>query len=244
MSSHCKDSSTSRYLGAQPDPEGSGPSPQREPSEGNNSPSSSLVSDPWPSGWLAAESLKRPFPPSRLRAQVRNWVTHCFLRRTFLHFCQGPRTGSRLPGPGRSPAHATHSPAADRCLRVSVQLSTSWAPGCQRRVEGEGQEPQGCPFPSGHPHSSEAGPSPQSSCRLWASWAFGLPASTTRRHDMDPRVVSEEQDPGAQNTNGKTTLIPCWHMLKWRDGGNGTFSHIQTHCACLCSFGKPFSPFQ
>ena len=145
MSSHCKDSSTSRYLGAQPDPEGSGPSPQREPSEGNNSPSSSLVSDPWPSGWLAAESLKRPFPPSRLRAQVRNWVTHCFLRRTFLHFCQGPRTGSRLPGPGRSPAHATHSPAADRCLRVSVQLSTSWAPGCQRRVEGEGQEPQGCP---------------------------------------------------------------------------------------------------
>lgn len=88
--------------------EGSRLSPRREPSEGNNSPSSSLLTDLSPSGWLAAESLKGPFPPSQLRTRVRNCVTHCFLRRTSLHCCRGPGAGSWLPRPGRSPG--AHGP--------------------------------------------------------------------------------------------------------------------------------------
>lgn len=142
-------------------PEGSGLSPQQEPSEGNNSPSASPVTDPRPSGWLAAESLKRPFPPSLPRTQVRDRVTHCFLRRTFQLFCQGPRTGGWLPRPGLSPAHAAHSPTADGCPRVSEQLSPSWAPVCQRRVEREGLEPQCCLFPQGGPTAANRGLPPE-----------------------------------------------------------------------------------
>lgn len=102
------------------------------------------------------------------------------------------------------PAHATHSPVADHCRpRVLVQLSTSWAPTCWKRVEGECQEPQGCPFPWGAPTAAKQR-LPQSPRYLWASGTFGLPVNTPRRHDMAPQVVSEEQDLGAQNANVKT----------------------------------------
>jgi len=133
---------------------------------------------------------------------------------------------------------------ADRCRRAMVQLSMSWAPGCQSRVEGKGQEPQGAPRAPPQ-QRSRALSSPQKSCCLWACGAVGLPAGMARRYGLATGVVGEEQDPAARNTNGKAALIPCWHTLKWRDCGNGTFSYVQTHCACLCSFGKPFSsPFQ
>lgn len=148
MSSHCKDLSTSRYLGAPPGPGGERTEPQREHLEGNNSPlegnispSSSLKTDPWPSDWLVAESLKRPCQLSQLRARVQNSITHRFLRRTFLHFCQGPQKGGWFPRP------PTHSPTADCCPGALVQLSISRAVrgGCrgkarsprEGRVEGE-----------------------------------------------------------------------------------------------------------
>lgn len=158
MSSHCKDLSTSRYLGAPPGPGGERTEPQREHLEGNNSPlegnispSSSLETDPWPSDWLVAESLKRPCPLSQLRARVQNSITHRFLRRTFLHFCQGPQKGGWFPRPRAALAYTTHRPMADRCPGALVQLSISRAPSCQRRLQGEGQEPQGGEGGGGNP---------------------------------------------------------------------------------------------
>lgn len=90
-----------------------------------------LIPDPSPSCWLAAECLKMPLPPSRLRTQVRNCVTYCFEELSCISATgSGQEAGSLSPGTPL--VHAAHSPTAGRCPRVSVQLSTLWAPSCQR----------------------------------------------------------------------------------------------------------------
>lgn len=88
---------------------------------------------------------------------------------------------------------------------------------------------------------------PQSSCCLWPSWTFGFPANPSRRHNIAPHVVKWGAGYGSPKCKCSHWWVPCWHVLKWRDGENGTFwmlPHIDSLCF-PCSFGKPFSsPFQ
>lgn len=216
--------------------------------QGGITSSSSLVTDPWPSGWLAAEGLKRPFPPSRLKAQVRNCVTHCFLRRTFRHFCQGPWTGGWLPRPGRSPGTCRPQPHG-------WPLPEGFGPaqhivGTHLSEEGGGGRPgaPGLPLPLRAPPTAEKQGlfQPQSSHCLWASWVLGLPASTAHSTALTTAwsVRSSIWHPKIQMGRPHR-----FHLgIRWNGEmllENSTFSYVQTHCACLSSFGKPFpSPFQ
>lgn len=221
--------------------ERSKPVPQWELPEGNISSWASLTNDPWPSSWLAGENLKMPIPPFWLRASVWNCITPCFLWELSCISGRGHGgdTGSLSLVP---PAHATHSPVADHCHpRVLVQLTTTWAPTCWKRVKGECRETQGCHFPWGTPTAAKQG-LPQSSCCLWASWTFDLPANTARRYDMAPHVVGEEQGMGAQNANVPTDAFHvdmCWNgeMLKV---ASSWWCLTQAHCICPCSFSSPF----
>lgn len=167
-----------------------------------------ILSRNWPFAFWLVGCWEPERAISTLSAEDSGAKLHNSLlfKENFPALLPGARGGKLAPSAWAVPWRTmAQSPVADCCPRVLVQHAV----GTRLSEEGGGGRPgaPGLPLPL----NNKAGPSLQSSCHLWASRAFGFPASTTCRHNMAPCVVGQEQAPGAQNTNGKATMIPCWH---------------------------------